>query len=210
MKAFFERYSYDCVRMLLNQVAISMFGFALAMTSIRAESDTLLLVTGIASVIFYLALTYGTAWKVGSGDKVGIEYGKRPYRPLTGLMVSLVANSINLILAILITIGALAGLGGLETIPRAIALLSQGMYMGILAAVKIGGEAINGTWWVFFIIPLPAMLISLIGYIAGAKDFHITGMGVPELPASDRPTRKEIKERRAEQKRNDHQHKGQS
>ncbi|MBQ5725202.1 MAG: hypothetical protein IIV80_03505, partial [Clostridia bacterium] len=128
MKAFFERYSYDCVRMLLNQVAISVFGFAMAVTSIQAKSDTLLLVTGIAAVIFYLSLTYGTAWKVGSGDKLSVEYGKRPYRPLTGLLVSLVANSINLILGILITIGALAGIGGLESIPRAIALLAQGMY----------------------------------------------------------------------------------
>lgn len=55
MKAFFERYSYDCVRMLLNQVAISVFGFAMAVTSIQAKSDTLLLVTGIAAVIFYLS-----------------------------------------------------------------------------------------------------------------------------------------------------------
>ena len=203
MKAFFERYSYDCVRMLLNQVAISVFGFAMAVTSIQAKSDTLLLVTGIAAVIFYLSLTYGTAWKVGSGDKLSVEYGKRPYRPLMGLWVSLVANSINLILGILITIGALAGIGGLESIPRAIALLAQGMYMGILAPVEIGGQAINHTWWVFLLIHLPAMLISLVGYIAGVKDFHLTRMSIPELPASDRPTRQEMKERRAEQKQRD-------
>ena len=76
MKAFFERYSYDSVRMLLNQVAISMFGFALAMTAAKGESDSLLLWSSIASIVFYLALTYGTAWKAGSGDKLSIEYGR--------------------------------------------------------------------------------------------------------------------------------------
>ena len=41
MKAFFERYSYESVRLALNQIAISMFGFALAMTAGKAESDAL-------------------------------------------------------------------------------------------------------------------------------------------------------------------------
>ena len=36
MKAFFERYSYESVRLALNQFAISMFGFALAMTAVKA------------------------------------------------------------------------------------------------------------------------------------------------------------------------------
>ena len=123
MKAFFERYSYESVRLALNQIAISMFGFALAMTAGKAESDALLLWSSIGSIVFYLALTYGTAWKTGSGDRLSVEYGKLPYRPLTGLLCSLVANSVNLILAILITVGQLGGIGGLETVPRFIALL---------------------------------------------------------------------------------------
>ena len=36
MKAFFERYSYESVRLALNQVAISMFGFARALTAGKA------------------------------------------------------------------------------------------------------------------------------------------------------------------------------
>ena len=38
MKAFFERYSYESVRLALNQIAISMFGFALAMSSLKTEN----------------------------------------------------------------------------------------------------------------------------------------------------------------------------
>ena len=201
MKAFFERYSYESVRLALNQIAISMFGFALAMTAGKAESDALLLWSSIGSIVFYLALTYGTAWKTGSGDRLSVEYGKLPYRPLTGLLCSLVANSVNLILAILITVGQLGGIGGLETVPRFIALLIQGMYMGTLATVKVGEVTLNGFWWSYFIITIPAMLVSTVAYIAGVKDIHITKMGIPDLPESDRPSKQELREQRAAEKR---------
>lgn len=202
MKAFFERYSYDSVRMLLNQVAISMFGFALAMTAAKAESDSLLLWSSIASIVFYLALIYGAAHKTGSGDRLSIQYGKIPFRPLRGLLISLVANSINLLLAILITIGSLCAVVELEVVANAIALLSQGMYQGVLAVIHIGELPLNEMWWVYFLITIPAMLVSTVGYIAGAKDFHITKMGIPELPESDRPSRQELKEQRELEKKN--------
>ena len=201
MKAFFERYSYESVRLVLNQVAISMFGFALAMTSVKAESDSLLLWSSIASIVFYLALTYGSAHKTGSGDRLSIQYGKIPYRPYLGLVLSLIANSVNLILAALITVGQLTGIGGLESTPRFIALLIQGMYQGLLATVKIGETPLNGIWWSYFLITVPAMLIATLGYIAGAKDFHITKMGIPELPESDRPSKQELREQRELEKR---------
>ncbi len=201
MKAFFERYSYESVRLALNQIAISMFGFALAMTATKAESDPLLFWSSIASMVFYLALTYGTAWKTGSGDHLSIRYGKIPYRPLTGLWVSLVANSVNLLLAVLITVGQLSGVGGLESIPRFIALLIQGMYQGVLATVSVSGTTLNGLWWSYFLITLPAILVSTVAYIAGAKDFHITKMGIPDLPESDRPSKQELREQRALEKK---------
>ena len=201
MKAFFERYSYESVRLALNQVAISMFGFALAMTAGQAESNALLLWSSIGSIAFYLALTYGTAHRTGMSDRTSIRYGKIPFRPLRGLLISLVANSLNLLLAALITVGQLAEIGGMESIARLIALLIQGMYQGLLATVSVGGVTLNGLWWSYFLIPLPAMLVATLGYIAGAKDFHITKMGIPELPESDRPTRQELREQRKLEKK---------
>ena len=201
MKAFFERYSYESVRLALNQVAISMFGFALAMSAVKANSDALLLWSSIGAIVFYLALTYGTAHKTGSQDRLSIEYGKIPFNPLRGLLVSLVANSINLLLAILITIGSLCNVPTLEDIPGAIALLIQGMYQGVLAVIHVGEQPLNEMWWAYFVITLPAMLVATLGYVAGAKDFHITSMGIPELPASDRPTRQELKEKKELEKK---------
>ena len=202
MKAFFERYSYESVRLALNQIAISMFGFALAMTAAKAESDPLLLWSSIGSILFYLALTYGSAHRTGSGDRLSIQYGKIPFRPLTGLLLSLIANSLNLILATLMMIGQYTDLVGISDISRVIALLIQGMYQGVLATVSVGGVTLNGLWWSYFLITIPAMLVATVGYIAGAKDFHITKMGIPEYPESDRPTRQELREQRKLEKKN--------
>ena len=202
MKAFFERYSYESVRLALNQIAISMFGFALAMTAAKAESDPLLLWSSIGSILFYLALTYGSAHRTGSGDRLSIQYGKIPFRPLTGLLLSLIANSVNLILAILITVGQYADLVGISDISRIIALLIQGMYQGVLATVSVGGVTLNGLWWAYFLITIPAMLVATLGYIAGAKDFHLTKMGIPDLPESDRPSKQELREQRELEKKN--------
>ena len=201
MKAFFERYSYESVRLALNQFAISMFGFALAMTAVKAESKALLLWSSIGSILFYLALTYGSAHRTGSGDRLSIQYGKIPFRPLTGLLLSLIANSLNLILATLMMIGQYTDLVGISDISRVIALLIQGMYQGVLATVSVGGVTLNGLWWSYFLITIPAMLVATVGYIAGAKDFHITKMGIPEYPESDRPTRQELREQRKLEKK---------
>ena len=201
MKAFFERYSYESVRLALNQIAISMFGFALAMTAAKAESDPLLLWSSIGSILFYLVLTYGSAHRTGSDDRLSIQYGKIPFRPLTGLLLSLIANSLNLILATLMMIGQYTDLVGISDISRVIALLIQGMYQGVLATVSVGGVTLNGLWWSYFLITIPAMLVATVGYIAGAKDFHITKMGIPEYPESDRPTRQELREQRKLEKK---------
>ena len=202
MKNFFERYSYDSVRMALNQIATAIFGFSLAMTAVKAENDTLMWATSIGAIIFYLMLNYGVAWRVGAKDKITVDRGHRAYRPFTGLWISLLANSVNLLLAVLLTVGVFTGVQNLEGIPRFIAMLLQGMYLGVIKCVSVGGLALNEYWWVFFLLPVPSMLISFLGYIAGVSDFHITKLGVPELPESDRPTKQEKREIRKAKKEN--------
>ena len=202
MKSFFERYSYDSVRMGLNQFATAIFGFALALTAVQANSTILMLVTSIGAVIFYLMLTYSVAWRVGSRDKTSVDLGRRRNRPFTGLWISLLANSVNLLLAALIAIGAFTGVQNLEGIPRFIVMLLEGMYLGLINYIHVGGVSVNEYWWVFFLLPIPSMLVSFVGYIAGVKDFHVTGMSIPDLPESDRPTRQEKREMRKAKKEN--------
>lgn len=206
LKNFFTRYSYDAVKMLLDQVVLSIFGFSLATAAVIAESDSLLLVTGIGAVVFYVFMLYGVAWRMGDEDRKRIRRGEDGGNAYTGTLVSLLANSINFILAMLIAIGTLADVAGLVDIPKIIALLSQAMYQGLLAYIPIGvdaaGEAIalNQAWWVYLLLPIPAILTSTLGYLMGKKGILLTKLTVPDLPASDRPTKQEKKARAKEQR----------
>ncbi len=137
------------------------------------------------------------AQRVGARDRISVELGKLPLRPFTGTLISLLANSLNLVLAAVVTLLSLLP-GGNAGMVRFVAMFLNGMYQGVYTLTKVGDSALNNCWWAYFLLPLPALLVSTVGYIAGVRDWHLTGLSTPELPASDRPTRKELKERKQE------------
>lgn len=201
IKKFFVRYSYDAVKMFVDQLVLSVFGFSLATAAVLSKNDTLLWITSVGAIIFYMFMLYGVSWKMGDEDRKRIRRGESGGHALIGTLVSLLANSINLILAILIALGTLLGVAGLVDIPKLIALLIHAEYQGLLAYIPIGvdaaGEmiALNNAWWVYFLLPIPAMLTSTVGYLMGKAGILLTKLTVPDLPASDRPTKQEQRER---------------
>lgn len=199
IKEFLERYSYDSVKMLLDQFVLSIFGFSLAMASMHAQNDTLLLFTGIGSVIFYLVMLYSVAWKMGTTDRTTIEMGYRQFKPFTGTLVSLIANIPNLLVATTFMINSLVGDG--TGISGVIGRLINGMYLGLMTLGKFNGDYLHAYWWMYFLITLPAILVSTLAYIMGAKGKMFAKLMVPDLPASDRPTRQEKKAKREEEKK---------
>ena len=62
MSNFFRENSYSMVRLFLNQIALTVFGTMLALAT--AKNDTLLIVTSIFSVLFYLYLVYSFGWEI--------------------------------------------------------------------------------------------------------------------------------------------------
>ena len=181
MKKFFHEYSYNIVKMFVNQFAISIFGFSLtiATTSAHAGSagfDLLTFIVSIFAVVFYLFLIYTLAWEIGSKDKISVDVGKKPYCPHLGILLSLVANIPNLLLALLYAIAALANSSNMTFVVRLIATLLQGMYFGIITSVSlpISGEYVqlNSLWPTFFLMAVPAMLTSWLAYFLGLKNFR--------------------------------------
>lgn len=200
MKEFFKRYSYDSVKMLLDQVAISIFGFSLALTAGKVENEswqeTILWVSSLGAILFYLFLLYGVSWNMGYRRFNIVQRGDEKPQWLNGLWVSLLANSLNLILAIAVTCNVIWSEEHAVGTAGGIAVLLQGMYLGLM---KTWG--INGYWWPYFVIVLPAVLICTFGYIFGVKGWHLTGMMMPQTPLSDRPTKQELKQRKKEAKK---------
>ena len=210
MKRFFVNYSYDMIKMLLTQVAIALFGFSLVMAAKMMGSDVLMYVTSAFSILFYLFLLYVHAWDIGYRDKASVDVGKQANIPVKGALIALCANSVNFILAIG---AALVYLPNVETVAffgnpnvslfdvfalfRTVALLVEGMYTGLLSIPIGGDQLVSSLGFVYFLIPIPAIIVCGLAYFFGLKDVNGTSLfNRQPYPASDRaPKRKQEKDR---------------
>ena len=172
MKNLYKQYSYNVVRDILNQFAISIFGALLSMATIATESDTLSIVVSIFAIAFYLFLVYTTTWEIGAKDRVSVDVGKKPYRPHTGLVISAIANIPKLMIAIAFVVAVYLIPNGefattLEVIVRLAYMMLGGMYTGLMMSTTM-----VSAWWAYFVFIIPALLVSWLAYYAGFKNFR--------------------------------------
>jgi len=165
--------------MFVNQFAISIFGAMLSMATSAAANNTLSIVVSVISILFYLFLIYTVAWEVGAKDRISVDIGKKKYRPHTGLLVSLVANIPNFLIAIVFTAfspfkATNTVAGGVCVVTSVLTLLLEGMYLGVTTSISIGAKLLNTFWWSYFLIILPAMMVSWVGYYLGFKNKKLT------------------------------------
>ncbi len=97
-----KKYSYDIMKMLLNQAGIAML--ALVMTMATFNNDKLYFITSILCMIFYIYLLYTMMYDMGQKDKPSIDGGRAVFQPLKGLWISLGANAVNIICGIMIAV----------------------------------------------------------------------------------------------------------
>ena len=179
MKDFLHNYSYSTVKMFVNQFAISLFGAMLSMASTAAENNTLSIVLSVLAVIFYLFLIYALVWEIGAKDRISVDIGKKKYRPHTGLLLALVANIPNFIIALMFTVGApfnqtYGWAGNLCGVASFLTMLLEGMYLGITTTLTVAGKALNLQWWSYFLITVPMILVSWVAYYLGFKNKKFT------------------------------------
>ena len=106
MKAigFIKTNSYDIFKMFLNQIGLSIF--ALVMSVATYNNDTLFLLTGLMSIGIYLYLLYTMTYEIGRKDKPAVDAGRKKPQYAKGLMISLCANALNIILVLCIVISS--------------------------------------------------------------------------------------------------------
>lgn len=179
MKSFFQQHSYNIIKMFVNQFAISLFGIVLAMATLAADSNALTVICSVFAIAFYLFLIYTMVWEIGAKDRVSVDYGKKPYRPNTGLWLGIFSNLPNLFIALLYTIGypfmtEYKWAGNMNFILNWISAIIEGMYRGLLSLIVLpNGTMIVHEWWSYFVIVIPAILAAWLGYLAGFKNFRM-------------------------------------
>ena len=177
---FFKKYSYIIIKLFLNQFAISLFGIGLAFACSYAANDKLLLITSIFSVVFYLFLQYAIMWEVGAKDGITATSRKTSRGLWRGFVLGICANAINIVASLMIFSKVLTGAENqVSAIGQFIAMVVQGMYQGILS-LRVGANQLNDFWWVYFLIMIPAILVSGLAYIIGNYGWHATNILIPK------------------------------
>ena len=168
MKGFFRQYSYSIIKMFVNQFAIAIFGAVLTLATAATHNSTLIVGVSLFSVAFYLFLIYTMTWEIGAKDRISVDYGRKPYRPHTGLWLSLLANIPNLLIATLFAISqpfatTQEWAGNLHAVLLAITIFVEGMYYGIISRL-------GHVWWMYFLVVIPALLSAWFSYYMGFKN----------------------------------------
>ena len=177
---FFKKYSYIIVKLFLNQFAISLFGIGLAFACSYSGNDTLLVVTSVFSVIFYLFLEYAIMWEVGAKDGITAKSRQTSRGLWRGFVLSICANAINIVAALMVFSKVLTGAENqLSAVGQFIAMVLQGMYQGILSQ-RVGVAQLNDFWWVYFLMISPAVLVTGVSYIIGNYGWHLTNILIPK------------------------------
>ncbi len=186
---FLKDNSYDIVKMLINQIGISIFSLVLyTAAGLIWDIDVYL---SVFAILFYAALIYTAAWDMGAQDRVRVDSGKLRANPLRGAAVAGIANIPNAVLIIMAIIFMSSHLSsGAEGAYTAFAVvnlifrLTCAMYIGILTAmfpVEMVDNVITTTgkeaylyqsvgYLVCLLIPI---VMSTVGYYLGTKNYRI-------------------------------------
>lgn len=101
---FFKENSYDVIRLLINQIGITIFSLILytSLGAVNIEIGTKRLINvslSVFAMLFYFALLYTVAWDWGAKDKIRIDGGRLKEFKYKGALISLYANVINFVIA---------------------------------------------------------------------------------------------------------------
>ena len=189
---FFKENSYDIVRLLINQIGITIFSLVLY-TALQFDLDpattlTIKICLSVFATLFYLTLLYTAAWEFGAKDKLRIDSGKYKKQPAKGALMSVCANLPNFILAI----GALVCflvyfLAAADAAYSFFAILNtlmrfiSAMYIGIIQGIFSFLPDNSSTTWIcetvaFAVSPLFAVGVTHLGYSFGLREFRITSL----------------------------------
>lgn len=200
MKIFKEN-SYDVVRLIINQVGISIFALVLY-TSMgfigennKELASTLQVAFSAFSVVFFYALIYNLVWEIGAKDAIQIENGKSSLFRSKGLVLALLASVPNLVVCILTLVTKVIYLfSGVEEFNTAFFLFNLimrfmlSMYIGVISAITtLLMSLINASGLItnkgidiyllqsiaYIIIPLLSLAVCQVAYTFGVKNIKL-------------------------------------
>ena len=189
MKKFLKDGFDTITKLIVTQLGMTMFGLMVtmatrAMPGASKENDPMLLAVSLVSTIMYLFILYFHIWEKGAKDRIKVDGGRMEKQTLKGLYLSLVANSLNILLGLIMcsTYYFCDFVNGLDSIQcqifgsaNDIARLIQGMYTGLIIYISPDAQATSP--FIFLAIVIPALVVTSLGYYFGFKNMKVFKSG---------------------------------
>lgn len=164
---FFKENSKILTSFIVYQLGIDIFAAIVSFSSMKI-SQNLFLGSGIFCIFFYLFLVFTAANDEGARDSIRISSGRLSPMPLKGLWLGLAANSLNILLGIIVVITHYAGGKDIADAFKIITYFVQFIYGAVLTALEV-----NANPYFYLLIPIPAILVSCIFYYIGMRGILI-------------------------------------
>lgn len=176
-KEFWSNYSYSSARIFIDQIAIAIFGVAVALGTASAAptigektATILTVVSSVFAILFFLFMVAELCFRQGAEDREKNENGSRTKNNFIGLYMGLLANVPNFVLILGYTVfsyipataGSASGFFGLAT------KLLMGEYLGLFS-LKPAGAMLSSIPPMYFIAIIPCLLASFLGYYLGVN-----------------------------------------
>jgi len=204
MKKYWERYSYDIVKVMLFHLVVGGFGVTLnAFEHMVFQGKE----PAFAKVLFFIFiigtfmfLLYGEMWKLGAKESpMNI-----PTKKYAGLYIGIFGSLLDFVIAAFMIVASFVKNipDALKTVFATVDLVYNGMFLNLFKCVvgtEIVGEETKNLLLasefpvVYLVTFIPAFTVCVLGYYLGNKEKHLTKLFVHETP--------EEKEIKAESKR---------
>lgn len=178
--SLFKDNFYTVVKLWINQFGAIFLGFSVLLPT--AKNNLLRLIASGFVSVFYLVLIFWVCCEVGLQDCVPIETGRMKRKWYKGALLSLTANSIALLSAIVSCIAKLcisgvpffasaAGASGTAASVYTVSLLINEGFLHVMYKGLLVGTPFEKTPVTYLPIILLSVAVCTVGYLAGTKGF---------------------------------------
>lgn len=173
--AFFKNNMDGISKLFVYHIAMCIFGLVVSIalemlaTQIRGEDTEWLSVAtwigGIFGMLLYLGLLYVCMWEKGASDKIKIDGGRQKKNIAKGLLLWLVANSINIF--ILLNIAVLSIIPGAENTHGILSIV--GLYYNAMYYPFLWLFSKCEITSLYLVTLIPSALVAFLSYLSGVK-----------------------------------------
>ncbi len=188
---FIKENFHDIVRLVLNQIALAVFGLVLVSAARMANDGqigVLALCASILSILFYMYILYATLQETGSKHRVRVDGGRMKRDNLWGMKVMAVAQIPNLILIVLLYIGLFLSFSsgpagdvgtGIHGIVQLIIYVFQAPFNGLIGFIS-GTDVTTKTMVIvtvgYTLSVIPGLLVCWGSYVMGLHDKKLSSL----------------------------------